>query len=383
VANTDEVIFLLKESGDLEKVPVKPYDSEDLLQSLIEKYPELLAGDQINPEEPVRWIMVKREASVPGGEQQGARWSIDHLLLDQNAVPAFVETKRSSDTRIRREIVGQMLDYAANTQRYWPIGHIRSMALAQYGGPDKAEAVIMKILGLESGEDALTELEEYWSRVEDNLRYGHVRLIFIADSLPAELRRVIEFLNDQMEEAEVLGIELAQYVGSNLKALVPRLIGQTEAIRQKKQATTLGKRLMTKQEFLDSCPENSRDFFATAIVESEERGMQYCPGKTGFSLRVQDSRGKWITLLYGYPSGVQGKSSPVLQGYVSYIDDVGYREQVRQRFLEIPGAVQSGQYTIVIDLKPETFENAKRLLKVAWNVCQELSQIAPGENPQK
>ena len=165
--NADEVIFLLKDSGNLEKVPVKPYDSEDLLQSLIEKYPELLAGDQINPEEPVRWIMVKREAGVPGGEQQSDRWSIDHLLLDQNAVPTFVETKRSSDTRIRREVVGQMLDYAANAQRYWPIGHIKLMATAQYGGTDRAESAIAKVLGLDSDEDVLANLEAYWGKVED------------------------------------------------------------------------------------------------------------------------------------------------------------------------------------------------------------------------
>ena len=37
--NADEVIFLLKDTGDLEKVPMQPYDSEDLLQSLIAEYP--------------------------------------------------------------------------------------------------------------------------------------------------------------------------------------------------------------------------------------------------------------------------------------------------------------------------------------------------------
>ena len=40
--DADEAIFLLKETGDLEKVPNQPYNSEDLLQSLIEKYPELV-----------------------------------------------------------------------------------------------------------------------------------------------------------------------------------------------------------------------------------------------------------------------------------------------------------------------------------------------------
>jgi hypothetical protein len=373
--NTDEVIFLLKDSGDLEKVPVKPYDSEDLLQSLIERHPELLAGDQINPEEPIRWIMVKREAGVPGGEEQSDRWSIDHLLLDQNAVPTFVETKRSSDTRIRREIVGQMLDYAANAQRYWPVGHIRSLATAQYGGTEKAEAAIMKILGLEPGDNVEPDLEAYWGKVEDNLRHGRLRLIFIADRLPPELRRVIEFMNGQMEETEVLGIELAQYVGSNLKALVPRVIGQTEVTRLKKQEATTVKKRINQQEFLESCPEDVRDFFARAISESQQRGMQIYWGTTGFSLRAPNSEGKRTTLFYGFPRGIVGKDSAVAQGYVGNIEDAQNREQIRQRFLKIPGTTPSGQYTVTLELNTQTLENARKLLAVVWEVSEDLSKV--------
>jgi hypothetical protein len=44
----------------------------------------------------------------------GAWWSLDHLVVDQDAVPTFVEVKRASDTPARREVVAQMLDYAAN-----------------------------------------------------------------------------------------------------------------------------------------------------------------------------------------------------------------------------------------------------------------------------
>ena len=57
----------------------------------------------------------------------GGRWSIDHLFLEQDAIPTLVEVKRSSDTRIRREVVGQMLDYAANGVRYWADGALRQL----------------------------------------------------------------------------------------------------------------------------------------------------------------------------------------------------------------------------------------------------------------
>lgn len=372
----DKAIFLLKDSGGLEKVPVQPYDSEDLLQSLIAEYPELLAGDQINPDEPVRWILIKREAGVPDGELQGSRWAADHLLLDQNAIPTFVETKRSSDTRIRREVVGQMLDYAANAQRYWPTDHIRSMAMIQHGGPEAASAVMMKLLGLDSAESAATEMEAYWAKVEENLHDGRVRLLFVADRLPAELRRVIEFLNDQMDKAEVLGIELVQYAGSNIKALVPRLIGQTEVNREKKQTGGPIKRHLNLETFLDRCPVDTRKFFKQAIMESQERGMQVYWGTAGFSLRAPDQTGKLMTIFYGFPSGGPGRDLAVIQGYLGNIEDIEYREQLRQRFLAIPGVTQGGAYTMSMDLDVKHFDNAKRLLELVWDITAELLKIA-------
>ncbi|HEY3545489.1 MAG TPA: hypothetical protein VGK17_05290, partial [Propionicimonas sp.] len=90
------------------------YDAEEVLQRLVADYPDLLAGDQMRPAAPRRWILVEREAGIEDSQGGLARWSLDHLFLDQDAIPTLVEVKRSSDTRIRREVVGQMLDYAAN-----------------------------------------------------------------------------------------------------------------------------------------------------------------------------------------------------------------------------------------------------------------------------
>jgi hypothetical protein len=56
--------------------------------------------------------MIKREAGVRGQERGGGWCSLDHLVIDQDAAPAFVKVKRASDTRARREEVAQMLDYA-------------------------------------------------------------------------------------------------------------------------------------------------------------------------------------------------------------------------------------------------------------------------------
>lgn len=376
--DSGDAIFLLKGlkgAEDLEKLPVHPYDSEDLLQTLIMKHPELLAGDQINPDKPIRWLFIKREAGIPDGDQESDRWSVDHLFLDQNSVPTFVETKRSSDTRIRRNIIGQMLDYAANAQRYWPAGNIKAMATAQYGNEEAVNSAVEELLGPDSAEDVPTAINNYWNKVNDNLRNGYVRLLFVADRMPGELRRIIEFLNEQMTRVEALGIEIAQYVGSDFAALVPRVIGQTEAIREVKGGGTVQPQHITKQEFLNHCPEELRGFFTRAFSKSEKLGMHIYWGTRGFSLRSQDSKGNPLTLFYGFPPGVAGKDSTVVQGYVGYINDAKYMNQVRDRFLAILGTTQQGNYTINLDLNTNTIDDANKLLQVAWDINKELQRL--------
>jgi hypothetical protein len=60
-----------------------------------------------------------------------ARWRVDHLFLDQEGVPTLVEVKHSSNTQIRREIVGQLLEYAANSSNYWTAERMRESFEAQ------------------------------------------------------------------------------------------------------------------------------------------------------------------------------------------------------------------------------------------------------------
>jgi hypothetical protein len=370
----DDSIYLLKDSGDLEKVRKQSYDSEELLQVLIEKYPELLAGEQINPDEPIRWILIKREAGVPDGEELGNRWSVDHLLLDHNGVPTFVETKRSSDTRIRREMIGQMLDYAANSLKYWSVKRIRVMTNAQYEGMEGADAAILEFLGTGPEEDTSSVVESYWSKVEANLHSGQVRLVFVADQLPRELRRIIEFLNEHMDKVEVLGIELPQFVGSDFRALVPRLIGQTESIRQRKQETKPTSRRTTMTEFLSGIPEEFEPLFQGIFLEAEKRGMQIYWGTKGFSLRTIGGAGKMISLFYGYPPGANDRDVTYIQGYVADIKNENLKQDIRERFPSIPGTTLQGNYTYDLVLSEATMESANKLIQIVWDINQELTE---------
>ena len=112
------VIYLMRQNGELIEMNERGYDTEDLLQGYLADHPDLLTGAQINEDEPRRWLLISRVMGVPFEEGGSDRWSADHLFLDQDAIPTIVEVKRSSDTRARREVVAQTLDYAANGIMY-------------------------------------------------------------------------------------------------------------------------------------------------------------------------------------------------------------------------------------------------------------------------
>ena len=226
-------IFLIHDDETMVEMQSELFDSEAELQSLLSKYPGVMAGGQINPASPRRWVLVAQEVGVPSSLGGGNQWSVDHLFLDQDAIPTIVEVKRSTDTRIRREVVGQMLDYAANGVRYWPIESLRATfdagALARKHEPDRLIAAL--IGGEEADSIDVDDVEAFWGQVQANLLAGRVRMLFVADIIPAELQRIIEFLNEQMSPAEVLGVELRHYRGEGVRTLVPRVVGATATSR--------------------------------------------------------------------------------------------------------------------------------------------------------
>ena len=221
-------IFHINENNEAVLLREEKYESEDVFQTLIEKYPAILAGEQINPESPRKWILISREMGVPAHDGGSDQWFLDHLFIDQDSIPTFVEVKRSTDTRIRREVVAQMLDYAANAAAYWPAVRLRQTFESLHDNPTD---ILISTLGIRPNEE-----DSFWEKVDSNLRLGKLRLLFVADEIPSSLQRIIEFLNNQMTDTEVLGLEIKQYVSSQKqRTLVPKLIGKTSSSIQTKQ----------------------------------------------------------------------------------------------------------------------------------------------------
>lgn len=193
------------------------------MQQLVAKYPELIADHD------GRLLLIRREHPIADREDGGGRWSVDHLFVTRGAVPVLVELKRAKDTRLRREVVGQMLDYAANGTAYWRAGKVAqsfASTAAEHGvDPDELLAEFL---------NGASEPDEFWEQVDANFAAGRVKMVFVADEIPSELARIIEFLNEQMR-ADVRGVELGWFESdAGVTALAPRIIGETERAQSSK-----------------------------------------------------------------------------------------------------------------------------------------------------
>lgn len=313
------------------------YLSEDHLQRLLASYPDLLSGDGNDATSPRRWLLIGREVGVPREEAGSSFWALDHLFLDQDGVPTLVEVKRGGDTRIRREVVGQMLDYAANGVAYWPVGRLQSLfeATCEARGEDPETVLSSFANGSE---------EEFWKTVKTNLQAGRIRLVFVADSIPPELQRVVEFLNTQMDPAEVLAVELPRYAARGLQTLVPRVIGQTQEARSRKAGSDRSSRQWDRASILQELERR----IGAAASQTAERIMSWCErrglrssygqgSRSGSFFPVIDRDSGWYCPFTLWTTGQVEIPFQYLKARPEF-ESAEVREELRRLFNRIPGA---------------------------------------------
>lgn len=226
-------VYLMDQNAQTsELVRVRCKDEDRELQRLLESNPRLLSGEQMDPNNPREWLLIKREMPVPDPSSGAPRWSIDFFYVDQFAIPTLVECKRCDDTRSRREVIAQMLEYAANGHHYWKSSEMRSYAEATAGGSDALAAVLPVFAQTDD-----RTVDGFFTLVEQNLREAKMRLVFFLEESPNELRSLVDFLNRQMTNTEVFLVEARQYQYASERVVVPWLFGYTEESRVVKRET--------------------------------------------------------------------------------------------------------------------------------------------------
>ena len=120
-----ERIYTSADDGKPEALNETPFPTEDELLELIAEHPQLLDGAQIRPGDARRWFLVTGEKGIAASAGAAARWAVDHVIIDQDAVPKPAEVQCSLNPEIRRTIVGQLLEYAAYASETWTAEELR------------------------------------------------------------------------------------------------------------------------------------------------------------------------------------------------------------------------------------------------------------------
>lgn len=338
----------LEKDGDLLEMEEREYEDEKKLQKLLKDHPYLIPGDQIDSDNPRQWLLVGREMALQF-ENGPKNLSIDHLFLDQRGVPTFVEVKRSTNTLIRREVVGQMLDYVANALVTLKIGEIKS----------KIKDEDLKKF-LDNTDENITP-EEFWPKVEGNLDKKKVTMIFVADEIPDNLRIIIEFLNEKMPSVEVLAVEVKQFIGEGLKTIVPTVVGLTTEAKTKKSGTM---NYITEDIFFEKLDKNGKEFFQTLLDFKNKNELEIYWRTKGFSLNVL-LENEPVSILEGYPN-YRGTGQTVLIQKTSILSKVLNGELVFESFnglKDIARDTGSGFImSIETNIDPQTLEKFYEVL---------------------
>ena len=281
----------IRNGNNLEPMEEQRFALEAHLQELLAEHPDLIDGEQVSPGNPRRWLLVKREMGVPAAAGESDRWSLDHLFVDQDARPTLVEVKLGSNTEVRREVVGQMMDYAANASQFWTkqtlIDAFKGTCARDNVAPETA---MREFLAIGSDQPEATpedadqpETDAFWDAVATNLAAKNLRLLFVADAIPIELARIVEFLNAQMRDnIEVLAVEVKQFQGKGAvrSVLVPNVIGHTARL-----VYPPGSRLTRDSLLAGFTHDAAHETTERLLNVAEENGATLAWGKTAVSIR--------------------------------------------------------------------------------------------------
>jgi len=211
--------ILLIDGGKVTPLSETEFTGEGTLQDYLEEYPTLIPLADI-VEGASDLICIGREVAAGPG-------SIDLLCIDKDGLLTVVETKLRRNREARREVIGQIIEYASYVSQ-WTADDIYRIASEYFAKSTKVSEsykgktldAIMKEIGGEEFVD-----EDFRSRIGQNLRDGRIRLIIAVDELIEPLRATVTFLNSH-SNFDVLLLQVTDFQESQAKkVLVPLLFG--------------------------------------------------------------------------------------------------------------------------------------------------------------
>ena len=212
-------------SFQLERIPLnEKHFQENWLQKIIHRNPQILPIDDIESGfAPL--ISLGREISTSVGY-------IDNLYISPNGYLTIVETKLWRNPEAKREVVGQIIDYAKELTN-WNFTKLNDgVKNSSQLYNNNSKGIIELIKDFEN----IEEHEEYKivDNIERNLKRGRFLLLIVGDGIRESVEEMVDFLSNTPQIQFTLGlVELQFYKNPNVEGeliAIPNLITRTREI---------------------------------------------------------------------------------------------------------------------------------------------------------
>jgi hypothetical protein len=298
---------------------------EGWLQDLIEDHPEILPIAEIEPAfSPV--VSVGREVETKSGY-------IDNLLLSPEGYLTIVETKLWRNPEARREVVGQIIDYAKDVSR-WTFTELEGKVQAYNIRRRQSNLGILdsvrKIEDIDKNEEQVIV-----DTISRNLRTGRFLLLVVGEGIRESVEEMADFLQQIPQMLFTLAlVELQVYElgteGNKPFLVIPQVVARTKEITRAvvrvegkaiesvevevdtkitKPGESTGRTTISEEDFFNILRErvNSEDVeFARRIIEDvQELGCIIEWKQASFVVKLPDpgGSGQRLSLLIAYRNG--------------------------------------------------------------------------------
>jgi hypothetical protein len=210
---------------NLVRLPLEGKDfNEEWIQKLIHQNPLILPINEIEPSfSPL--ISIGREIATSVGY-------LDNLFVSPDGYLTIVETKLWRNPEARREVVGQIIDYAKELSR-WTFTDLDKAVVAYSKLYNNNSCGLLEIVG------KLTEFDDqdrqiFIDNISKNLKRGRFLLLIVGDGIRESVEDMIEYLSQSPQLHFTLAlIELQVFrLGDDNSSLIviPQLVTRTKEI---------------------------------------------------------------------------------------------------------------------------------------------------------
>ena len=157
--------------------PPAGFPDEATLHGLIEQTPEMLPLSGAPP-----MLILGREVPLGSGYA-------DLVGVETSGRPVIIEVKLAQNNEARRAVVAQILAYAANLH-----GMTREQIEDRFGESLKKRGHESLVDAVQSVQENPLDDDEFTAALDEHLREGRFRLVFVLDTVPTELMTLVAYL---------------------------------------------------------------------------------------------------------------------------------------------------------------------------------------------